>query len=209
MGQIPASLAIERLQDSQFDVVLTDLQMPGMTGFEVCRAIKRNPFTSRIPVLMLAAAALHRGPEWLDGAGAVAVLTTYAWAVMARTGGRLLNLFNRAAQDERLAQPLPQQSPTGEERRIGARHCRHQDPDHRLARTGNRDRTLLHHKIADASQHACTHCARDVHLPSLLRRQASPVVISSAGPPELALPPASGCVRRIRSIRRSDASRGR
>lgn len=39
-------------------------------------------------VAMLAAAALHRGPEWLDGAGAVAVLSTYAWAVMARTGGR-------------------------------------------------------------------------------------------------------------------------
>lgn len=41
-----------------------------------------------VGVLMLAAAALHRGPEWLDGAGAVLVLTTYAWAVMARTGGR-------------------------------------------------------------------------------------------------------------------------
>lgn len=38
----------------------------------------------------LAAAALHLGPAWLDGAGAVAVLTTYSWAVMARTGGRPL-----------------------------------------------------------------------------------------------------------------------
>lgn len=39
-------------------------------------------------IMLLAAAALHRGPEWLDGAGAVCVLATYAWAVMARTGGR-------------------------------------------------------------------------------------------------------------------------
>ncbi|GGD12190.1 hypothetical protein [Nocardioides daphniae] len=38
--------------------------------------------------MLLGAAALHRGPEWLDGAGAVCVLATYAWAVMARTGGR-------------------------------------------------------------------------------------------------------------------------
>jgi PleD family two-component response regulator len=29
--------------------------MPGMNGFEVCRRIKTNPFTSRIPVLMLTA----------------------------------------------------------------------------------------------------------------------------------------------------------
>ncbi|WP_181312983.1 hypothetical protein [Nocardioides campestrisoli] len=36
----------------------------------------------------LALAALHIGPGWLDGAGAVAVLTTYTWALMARTGGR-------------------------------------------------------------------------------------------------------------------------
>lgn len=41
-----------------------------------------------VGMMMLAAAALHRGPEWLDGAGAVMVLTTYAWAMMARTGGR-------------------------------------------------------------------------------------------------------------------------
>ncbi len=35
-------------------------------------------------------AALHVGPQWLDGAGSVAVLTTYSWALMARTGGRQL-----------------------------------------------------------------------------------------------------------------------
>lgn len=39
-------------------------------------------------IVALALAALHLGPPWLDAAGAVAVLTTYSWAVMARTGGR-------------------------------------------------------------------------------------------------------------------------
>lgn len=41
-----------------------------------------------IGVAALAAAALHVGPEWLAGAGAVLVLTTYSWAAAARTGGR-------------------------------------------------------------------------------------------------------------------------
>lgn len=41
-----------------------------------------------VGVIALAAAALHVGPEWLGGAGAVLVLTTYSWAAAARTGGR-------------------------------------------------------------------------------------------------------------------------
>lgn len=36
----------------------------------------------------LVAALIPRGPEWLDGAGAVAVVTAYSWALAARTGGR-------------------------------------------------------------------------------------------------------------------------
>jgi hypothetical protein len=36
----------------------------------------------------LVAAMIPKGPEWLDGAGAVAVVTAYSWALAARTGGR-------------------------------------------------------------------------------------------------------------------------
>ncbi|QCX28910.1 hypothetical protein [Nocardioides jishulii] len=63
---------------------------------EVARAHRREALTRVFfwgcvcltGIILLAAAALHRGPEWLDGAGAVCVIATYAWAVMARTGGR-------------------------------------------------------------------------------------------------------------------------
>ena len=37
------------------DLVILDHSMPGMNGFEVCRRVKQNPFTARIPVLMLTA----------------------------------------------------------------------------------------------------------------------------------------------------------
>lgn len=47
--------ALAAVQAREPDLMILDLEMPGMTGFEVCRAIKRNPFTSRIPVLMLTA----------------------------------------------------------------------------------------------------------------------------------------------------------
>jgi len=35
------------------DLVLLDLQLPGMNGLDVCRAMRRDPWMSRIPVLML------------------------------------------------------------------------------------------------------------------------------------------------------------
>ncbi len=41
-----------------------------------------------VGVLLLALAALHVGPGWFDGLGAVLVMATYCWAAAARTGGR-------------------------------------------------------------------------------------------------------------------------
>ena len=34
------------------------------------------------------AALVPAGPAWLDGVGAVAVVTAYSWGLAARTGGR-------------------------------------------------------------------------------------------------------------------------
>ena len=36
----------------------------------------------------LVAALVPVGPPWLDGVGAVAIVTAYTWALAARTGGR-------------------------------------------------------------------------------------------------------------------------
>lgn len=35
------------------DLILLDITMPGMDGYQVCKAIKQNPATKRIPVVML------------------------------------------------------------------------------------------------------------------------------------------------------------
>jgi diguanylate cyclase (GGDEF)-like protein len=47
--------ALASIRDREPDLVILDHSMPGMSGFEVCRRVKRNPFTARIPVLMLTA----------------------------------------------------------------------------------------------------------------------------------------------------------
>jgi DNA-binding response OmpR family regulator len=46
---------LELVEKREPALIVLDLQMPGMSGLEVCRTIKENPFTSHIPILMLTA----------------------------------------------------------------------------------------------------------------------------------------------------------
>ena len=49
----PSALEIVALELP--DIVLLDVMMPGMDGFEVCRRIKQSPATAHIPVIMVTA----------------------------------------------------------------------------------------------------------------------------------------------------------
>lgn len=47
--------ALREIAENRPDLVLLDIMMPGLDGFEVCRRIKQDPATSSIPVVMLTA----------------------------------------------------------------------------------------------------------------------------------------------------------
>jgi DNA-binding response OmpR family regulator len=46
---------LKLLGEHQVDVILLDLMMPEMDGFEVVRALKNNPATAEIPIIMVTA----------------------------------------------------------------------------------------------------------------------------------------------------------
>jgi DNA-binding response OmpR family regulator len=65
--------AIERAQDDSFDMIVTDYDMPRMTGFELVHALKRDPKLRDIPTLMLTARDTRRDQAQMRAVG----LTSY------------------------------------------------------------------------------------------------------------------------------------
>jgi two-component system sensor histidine kinase/response regulator len=57
IAAMSAKDALDKLANTHPDIILLDVMMPGMTGFELCRKLRENPETRDIPVLFLSAAA--------------------------------------------------------------------------------------------------------------------------------------------------------
>ncbi len=49
--------ALQQIPEKQPDLILLDIMMPGMDGFEVCKKLKENPDTRETPIIFLTAKA--------------------------------------------------------------------------------------------------------------------------------------------------------
>ena len=57
------------------DVVISDIVMPGISGFELCRKLKRIPETSQVPVVLCSSKKQNVDRMWGMRQGAKAYLT--------------------------------------------------------------------------------------------------------------------------------------
>jgi two-component system, chemotaxis family, response regulator PixH len=52
IGTVSAKEALKQAIDQKPDVIVTDVVMPGMSGFELCRSLKRNSVTEHTPIVI-------------------------------------------------------------------------------------------------------------------------------------------------------------
>jgi twitching motility two-component system response regulator PilG len=74
-GASDGSEALEALRKEKPDLVLLDVMLPRLDGFEVCKKIKSNPETCEVPVVMLTSLKSREDCAKALGAGADAYLT--------------------------------------------------------------------------------------------------------------------------------------
>jgi two-component system, chemotaxis family, response regulator PixH len=64
--------ALKQAQEIKPDVVVTDVVMPGMSGFELCRNLKSSPETEKVPVVVCSSKNQEIDKLWAMKQGASA-----------------------------------------------------------------------------------------------------------------------------------------
>ena len=67
--------AVEKAISEKPDLILLDVMMPRMNGFEACQRLKASPETAHIPIVMLTARGDPSAKERGENAGALEYLT--------------------------------------------------------------------------------------------------------------------------------------
>lgn len=88
------ALAVEKAPEEMPDLIILDIRMPKMTGYEACKVIKETPEISNIPIVFLSA---HGQESQIDAgldAGAFEyIVKPFAPEQLTRRVGEILDQF--------------------------------------------------------------------------------------------------------------------
>jgi two-component system, chemotaxis family, response regulator PixH len=70
-----AKEAMEKAVLENPDVIVTDVVMPEISGFELCRSLKKNPITEKVPIVICSSKNLEIDRLWAMKQGANAYIT--------------------------------------------------------------------------------------------------------------------------------------
>ncbi|TAM23283.1 MAG: response regulator [Rhodanobacter sp.] len=70
-----AEEGIERVRAEQPDLVIMDVIMPGMNGFQATRTLSRDPVTANVPIVMISTKSMETDRVWGMRQGAKAFIT--------------------------------------------------------------------------------------------------------------------------------------
>jgi two-component system, chemotaxis family, response regulator PixH len=67
--------ALSKAIEQKPDAIVTDVVMPGMSGFELCRSLKKNPATDKVPIVICSSKNQEIDRLWGMKQGADAYVT--------------------------------------------------------------------------------------------------------------------------------------
>jgi two-component system, OmpR family, alkaline phosphatase synthesis response regulator PhoP len=67
--------ALELARQERPNLLITDFQMPRLTGLELCQQLKQDPQTCHIPAIMLTARGYHLEPHDTQASGILRMLS--------------------------------------------------------------------------------------------------------------------------------------
>ena len=112
--------ALEKVREQRPDLILADVVMPEKNGYEVCEAIKGDPATAKIPVVLLSGTFEPFDRERAERIGADAIvskpfdsqqLLSQVEALLARTSKETGTATTVVVPMSSLSSPAPQQPP--------------------------------------------------------------------------------------------------
>ncbi|MBC7970274.1 MAG: response regulator [Verrucomicrobia bacterium] len=75
INAVSAQEALSKAVEQKPDVIITDVVMPGMSGFELCRSLKKHPVTEKVPIIICTSKNQEIDRLWGMKQGADAYIT--------------------------------------------------------------------------------------------------------------------------------------